>query len=87
MWSLMDAQLELNLIWILRSELVRRRPGVWAQDVDVAVSQRQESDSPEVISGVYGGKTLGTPICILVRNLDQRSSDYDAIEKCPRRAR
>ena len=65
----------------LRSELVRRRPGVWAQDVDVAVSQRQESDSPEVISGVYGGKTLGTPICILVRNLDQRSGDYDAIEK------
>lgn len=54
----------------LRQELARRRPG------GALVSARQELDAPEVLSGVFQGKTLGTPIAILVRNQDARSEDY-----------
>lgn len=55
---------------LLRRELERRRPGA------ALVSSRQEGDIPEVLSGVFEGKTLGTPIAILVRNQDARSQDY-----------
>jgi chorismate synthase len=54
----------------LARELERRRPG------GALVSGRQEGDLPEVLSGVFEGKTLGTPIAILVRNQDARSQDY-----------
>lgn len=64
---------------LLRYELGRRRPGSSAM-----VSARDEKDEPEVLSGIYDGKTLGTPIAILVRNQDQRSDDYAAIAVHPR---
>ena len=56
----------------LRAELARRRPGQ-----SESVSSRGERDIPEILSGVYQGQTLGTPIAILVRNEDARSSDYE----------
>jgi chorismate synthase len=59
----------------LLPDLARRRPGQ-----SRIVTQRQESDTPEILSGVYEGKTTGTPIAILVRNADARSRDYSDIE-------
>ena len=59
----------------LRPDLARRRPGQSA-----IVTQRDEPDAPEILSGVFGGKTTGTSIAILIRNRDQRSRDYAAIE-------
>jgi chorismate synthase len=43
------------------------------------VTQRNEPDAVEILSGVYEGKTTGTPICLLIRNTDQRSKDYGNI--------
>jgi chorismate synthase len=63
----------------LKSEMERRRPGHAA-----AVSQRKEPDFPEILSGVFEGKTLGTPIAIVVRNQDARSGDYQEIKTSPR---
>jgi chorismate synthase len=59
----------------LRADLARRRPGQSA-----IVTQRQEADEPEILSGVFEGRTTGTPIAILVRNADTRSRDYDDIK-------
>jgi len=56
---------------LLEKALQRRRPGSSS-----LVSARQELDQPEILSGVYQGQTLGTPIAILVRNQDMRSGDY-----------
>ena len=56
-------------------DLARRRPGQSA-----IVTQRDEPDAPEILSGVFEGKTTGTSIAILVRNRDQRSRDYAAIK-------
>jgi chorismate synthase len=56
-------------------ELRRRRPGGGG-----ASTPRAEADEPEILSGVYEGKTLGTPIAILVRNRDQRSADYGGLK-------
>lgn len=67
---------------LLRRELERRRPG--GHGSGQIVSGRQEADQPEVLSGVYEGKTLGTPIAILVRNQDARSQDYSQIKNSPR---
>ena len=58
----------------LQKELDRRKPGSSRH-----VTQRRETDSVEILSGVYGGKTTGTPIGFLIRNEDQRSKDYSAI--------
>lgn len=58
----------------LLPDLRRRRPGQ-----SKIVSQRQEEDLPEILSGVYEGKTTGTPIAVLVRNVDAKSKDYDDI--------
>jgi chorismate synthase len=63
---------------LLKKQLERRRPG------GALVSQRQETDVPEILSGIFEGKTLGTPIAILIRNIDQKSQDYDSIKNNPR---
>ncbi len=55
-------------------ELERRRPGKTR-----FVTQRNEADKVEILSGVYQGKTTGTPIALLIRNTNQRSSDYASI--------
>ena len=69
------AQVPLSLS-DLKKDLERRRPGKqpWA-------SARQEPDEPEILSGVFENMTLGTPICLLVRNRDARSKDYEFIKK------
>ncbi|HQS59063.1 MAG: chorismate synthase [Gallionellales bacterium 35-53-114] len=58
----------------IQHELDRRKPGTSRH-----VTQRRESDSVEILSGVYEGKTTGTPIALLIRNEDQRSKDYSNI--------
>ena len=58
----------------LRIDLQRRRPGQ-----SPLVTQRQEDDEPEILSGIFEGRTTGTSIAILIRNTDQRSSDYSDI--------
>jgi chorismate synthase len=58
----------------IQSDLDRRRPGTSRH-----VTQRNEPDSVEILSGVYQGVTTGTPICLLIRNTDQRSKDYGNI--------
>ena len=60
-------------------ELARRRPGQ-SPEGDGSASMRSEKDKSEILSGVYEGKTLGTPIAILIRNEDQHSSDYDKLK-------
>jgi len=58
----------------LQRELDRRKPGSSRH-----VTQRRESDTVEILSGLYEGRTTGTAIGFLVRNEDQRSKDYSAI--------
>ena len=58
----------------IQPELDRRKPGTSRH-----VTQRKESDTVEILSGVYLGKTTGTPIALLIRNEDQRSKDYGNI--------
>ena len=60
----------------IQLELDRRRPGQ-----SKITTPRQESDTCEIISGVFAGKTLGTPIAILVRNQDARSQDYEEMSE------
>lgn len=66
--------LELNLDFI-QSELDRRKPGQ-----SKIVTQRKESDTFEVLSGVFEGKTTGTPIAFIIRNENQKSQDYEHIK-------
>jgi chorismate synthase len=65
--------LELGVEEIQR-DLERRRPGQ-----SHLVTQRKEADAPEILSGVFEGKTTGTSIAILVRNSDAKSQDYAEI--------
>ncbi|MES2422944.1 MAG: chorismate synthase [Pseudomonadota bacterium] len=58
----------------IQGDLDRRRPGTSRH-----VTQRNEPDAVEILSGVYQGKTTGTPICLLIKNTDQRSKDYGDI--------
>ena len=58
----------------IQPDLDRRRPGTSRH-----VTQRNEPDQVEILSGVYEGKTTGTPICLLIRNTDQRSKDYSEV--------
>lgn len=64
---------------LLQEELNRRRPGHFPWD-----SARKEQDSIQILSGVFKGKTLGTPIAMLAFNKNQKSKDYDKIKKNPR---
>ena len=59
----------------LRPDLQRRKPGQ-----SPLVTQRKEEDEPEILSGVFDGRTTGTSIAILIRNADQRSGDYSDIK-------
>ena len=69
---------------VLLRELDRRRPGQRVDGREVVVTSRNEGDVPEILSGVYEGKTLGTPIAVVIRNSDARSGDYDKIASAPR---
>ncbi len=58
----------------IQGDLDRRRPGT-----SRFVTQRNEPDAVKILSGVYQGKTTGTPIALLIENTDQRSKDYGNI--------
>ena len=58
----------------IQPELDRRRPGTSRH-----VTQRQEPDQVQILSGVFEGRTTGTPIALLIQNTDQRSKDYGDI--------
>ena len=58
----------------IQADLDRRKPGTSRH-----VTQRREADEVEILSGVFEGKTTGTPIALLIRNTDQRSKDYGNI--------
>lgn len=58
----------------LQKDLDRRKPGT-----SKFATQRKEPDQVEIISGVFEGKTTGTPIGLLIRNTDQKSKDYGNI--------
>ncbi len=60
----------------LQGDLDRRKPGTSRH-----VTQRKEPDTVEILSGVFEGKTTGTPIALLIRNQDQRSQDYGTISE------
>lgn len=60
----------------IQKELLRRRPGQ-----SKVSTQRKEPDEVEYLSGIYEGKTTGTPICFLVWNKDQKSRDYGNLEE------
>jgi len=57
----------------IEKELARRRPGK-------QYGSRDEKDTPEILSGVFEGRTLGSPIAIIVRNTNQNSKDYDELK-------
>ena len=60
----------------MQPDLDRRKPGTSRH-----VTQRRESDTVEILSGVFEGKTSGAPIALLIRNEDQRSSDYTELAR------
>ena len=60
---------------IIQAELDRRKPGQSKH-----VTQRKEPDRVEILSGVFEGKTTGTPIGLLIKNTDQKSKDYEDIK-------
>lgn len=60
----------------VQHQLNRRKPGTME-----IVSQRRETDQIELLSGIFEGKTLGTPIAFLVRNRDSRPEDYENISR------
>ena len=60
----------------IQKDLDRRKPGK-----SKYTSQRKESDKVEILSGVFEGKTTGTPICLLIANEDQRPKDYKEIKE------
>ena len=71
----MPAGIAIDLDFI-QKELDRRRPGNRA----AGSTLRKESDTVEILSGVFEGKSTGTPICLLIRNSDQHSSDYSELK-------
>ena len=59
----------------IQKDLDRRKPGSSRY-----TTQRKEDDSVEILSGIFEGKTTGTPIGLLIRNKDQKSKDYDDLK-------
>ena len=59
----------------IQSELDKRRPGQ-----SKITTQRKESDTAQILSGTFEGKSTGTPIAIVIPNEDQRSKDYSHIQ-------
>ncbi len=72
------AGLELDLDFI-RAQLERRRPGQSG-----LTTARSEADEPEILSGVFQGRTTGSPLCAVIRNTDTRSQDYSQLRFRPR---
>ena len=72
------AGLDLDLEAVQR-ELDRRKPGQ-----DPTATARKEADEPEILSGVFEGKTTGTPLCAVIFNTDTRSRDYAQLKNLPR---
>jgi chorismate synthase len=60
----------------IQKELDKRKPGS-----SKYTTQRKEDDEVEILSGVFEGKTTGTPIGLLIRNKDQKSKDYDELKE------
>lgn len=60
----------------IQAELDRRKPGQSA-----IVTQRKESDTVEILSGIFEGKTTGSPIGFMIKNDNQKSKDYDHIKE------
>jgi len=67
------AGLELDLD-LIQKDLTRRKPGQ-----SKITTQRKEDDTFEILSGVFEGKTTGTPICLVIRNTNAKSKDYSHI--------
>ena len=72
------AGLELDLDAV-RAELARRAPGKNALS-----TARKEADEPEILSGLFEGRTTGAPLCAMIRNTDTRSADYTAVKDVAR---
>ena len=70
--------MELDMDAIQR-ELDRRKPGQSA-----LTTARKEGDVPQILSGVFAGKTTGTPLCAVIENADQHSGDYEATKHLAR---
>lgn len=70
--------IELNMEFIA-GEMARRAPGQ-----DVTSTARKEADVPEILSGVFEGKTTGTPLAAVIRNTDSHSKDYSQLKDLPR---
>ena len=69
-------ELDFNIV---AAELARRAPGKNALS-----TPRKEADTPEILSGIFDGKTTGTPLCAIIRNSDQHSKDYAATKDLAR---
>ncbi|HBF07055.1 MAG TPA: chorismate synthase, partial [Gammaproteobacteria bacterium] len=60
---------------LIQQDLDRRRPGT-----SKFATQRKEPDQVKIMSGVFEGKTTGTPIALVIENTDQKSKDYSSIK-------
>ena len=70
----------IALDWgFILSDMARRAPGQSALS-----TARKEADTPEVVSGVFEGKTTGAPLCAIIQNTDTRSRDYEELRRKPR---
>jgi chorismate synthase len=63
----------------IQKEVDKRRPGAW-----ILTTSRMEKDKVEIISGIFNGRTTGAPLCLLVRNKDVDSSEYERMRFLPR---
>src|SRR5580704_17022846 len=69
------AGMEIDMV-LIQHDLDRRKPGQSA-----ITTQRKESDTFEVLSGIFDGKTTGSPIAMMIRNEDQKSEDYNHLKE------